>query len=530
VLVAFLACAPCAGAWTWPVRGPVLAPFSFDRARPYDAGEHRGIDIGAATGAAVAAPVSGTVSFAGTVPSSGKSLTILTGDALAVTLTHLGSIAVAKGASVAEGDDVGTVGPSGTAEVDGPYVHLGVRSANDEQGYLDPLAFLPPPQRAPEPAPQPGPEPAAQPAPEPATQAAPPAAPAPPVPAASAGAPPAPAPVPAQTVAPPVAAPPAAKPTPAPAIAAAPAAASAARSAPAPAAATSAPASAAAIAPAVARSTPQPSPAPVAPAPSAPVPAVAPVAGPVRAMPAAPVSPAASAPAAAPSAPSPLLDPAAPTPAAVAPPRTVGARAVRRPRGGAGTRAMPVLLRDGRGTRPPAVRLPAPAPTPRRGRTAPPRARVVPASPVAASADRSSPAPLARPAVRSGRRTFPAAAPAASPSRHDRRTPLLVLAGALLAVSFVLALAIRTARVRMIWSPSPRSEGASTGREDPRRTGMAVCERPAPHRPRGGLRRAGGRVRALSPAERRRRPDGQRDGRARHARDGLRRSSRRVAA
>src|SRR3954466_3293786 len=83
---------PCAWAWTWPVAGPVLTPFSFDAARPYAGGQHRGIDIGAAAGAGVAAPVAGTVTFAGTVPTSGKTLSLLTADALAVTLTHLGSL------------------------------------------------------------------------------------------------------------------------------------------------------------------------------------------------------------------------------------------------------------------------------------------------------------------------------------------------------------------------------------------------------------------------------------------------------
>ena len=46
----------------------------------------------------------GVVTFAGTVPGNGKSLTILTSDGWSVTLTQLGSIAVAKGATVAEGD------------------------------------------------------------------------------------------------------------------------------------------------------------------------------------------------------------------------------------------------------------------------------------------------------------------------------------------------------------------------------------------------------------------------------------------
>ena len=90
-------------------------------------------------------PTSGAVSFAGTLPTNGKSVTIETPDGYSVTLTHLGAILVGKGASVAEGDAVATIGPSGTPEVDGPYVHLGIRLTADPNGYLDPLTFLPPP-------------------------------------------------------------------------------------------------------------------------------------------------------------------------------------------------------------------------------------------------------------------------------------------------------------------------------------------------------------------------------------------------
>ena len=132
-----------AAAWTWPVRGPVLQTFSFDPAHPYGAGQHRGIAIGADAGASVLAPAAGVVRFAGTVPTNGKTITIETAGGLAVSLTHLGSIAVARDASVEEGAVVGTVGPSGTAEFDVPYVHLGIRTAAEEQGYLDPLGFLP---------------------------------------------------------------------------------------------------------------------------------------------------------------------------------------------------------------------------------------------------------------------------------------------------------------------------------------------------------------------------------------------------
>ena len=48
--------ASAARAWTWPVDGPVLRPFDFDRAHPYAAGQHRGLDLGAPTGTSVRAP------------------------------------------------------------------------------------------------------------------------------------------------------------------------------------------------------------------------------------------------------------------------------------------------------------------------------------------------------------------------------------------------------------------------------------------------------------------------------------------
>src|SRR5437764_1754996 len=185
VVLFFLLWAPGAYAWSWPVQGPVLLGFSFDPGQPYAGGQHRGIDIGAPTGTSVAAPASGTVTFAGSVPTSGRSVTIATPDGYSVTLTHLGSIGVAKGASVGEGAAVGTVGPSGTPELDVPYVYMGVRVTANAQGYLDPLSFLPalpppvpvPTAAPPPPPPAPAPEPvaapptttASEPAPEPAT-------------------------------------------------------------------------------------------------------------------------------------------------------------------------------------------------------------------------------------------------------------------------------------------------------------------------------------------------------------------------
>jgi hypothetical protein len=199
-VLAALFFAPAGEAWTWPAGGAILQPFLFDRAHPYAAGQHRGVDIGGDPGAPVLAPAAGTATYAGTVPSSGKSLTITTADGYAVTLTHLGSITVARGAAIAEGAAVGTIGPSGDPEVSQPYVHLGVRTAADPQGYLDPLAFLP--ARVPAPAtlvpppvvePPPAPLPAvAEPVPAPVV-----------APAPEAVADPAPLPAPALVVEPP---------------------------------------------------------------------------------------------------------------------------------------------------------------------------------------------------------------------------------------------------------------------------------------------------------------------------------------
>ncbi|MDX6516799.1 MAG: hypothetical protein QOH73_2465 [Gaiellaceae bacterium] len=135
LVLSALVVVPSASGWSWPVTGQVVQGFNFDRAQPYAAGQQRGIDIAAPPGASVLAPAGGSVTFAGTVPSSGKAIAILSG-AYSVTLTQLGSIAVEKGAAVAEGQTVGTVGPAG-------IVHLGVRVASDDQGYVDPLSLLP---------------------------------------------------------------------------------------------------------------------------------------------------------------------------------------------------------------------------------------------------------------------------------------------------------------------------------------------------------------------------------------------------
>jgi len=143
IVCSFVLPVSVARAWTWPVDGPVLRPFSFDRARPYAGGQRRGVDLGAPTGTSVLAPAEGVVSFAGTVPNGGRTVSIETPFGYTATLVHLGSIGAKRGALVGEGSVVGTVGPSGVVELADPFVYFGVRVTSDPQGYVDPLTLLP---------------------------------------------------------------------------------------------------------------------------------------------------------------------------------------------------------------------------------------------------------------------------------------------------------------------------------------------------------------------------------------------------
>ena len=95
-LLAVLVVTPQASAWSWPLRGEVLRPYSLGP-DPYAAGQHRGVDVAGSAGETVRAPAAGVVSFVGVVPSSGRTVTIQT-DGYAVSLTHLGEATVAKGA------------------------------------------------------------------------------------------------------------------------------------------------------------------------------------------------------------------------------------------------------------------------------------------------------------------------------------------------------------------------------------------------------------------------------------------------
>jgi hypothetical protein len=163
-LVAFLVIAPAARAdWVWPVRGDVITPYR-NGSDPYAGGQHRGIDIAVPVGTAVVAATGGEVRFAGTVGSSGLTVSIRTAEGrFDTSYLHLSSAAVRKGDRVASGERIGAVGTTGTRSAVAPHLHFGVRDAGTQHAYHDPLAFLPPapvPIEHPRPAPAPGPAPA----------------------------------------------------------------------------------------------------------------------------------------------------------------------------------------------------------------------------------------------------------------------------------------------------------------------------------------------------------------------------------
>jgi hypothetical protein len=137
LLLALLA-TPAAAAWRPPVAGGVARPFAVT-SNPFVAGQHRGIDLRAVSGATVRAPCTGRVVVAGRVGTSGGVVTLLCGH-WRVTHQPLSQITVRAGTSVARGARLGTLA-AGAAHAG---LHLGVRRAGDRFGYVDPRRFLAP--------------------------------------------------------------------------------------------------------------------------------------------------------------------------------------------------------------------------------------------------------------------------------------------------------------------------------------------------------------------------------------------------
>ena len=125
--------------WRLPLAGPSVAGrFSFDRRRPFLAGQRRVVTLAGRPGQVVRAPCGGAVTFAGSLP-GGKGVSLRC-RGLSATLTGLGAVSVGRGALLVAGQPAGRLGPGGS-------LSLGARLVDRRNGYIDPLELVGPPSR-----------------------------------------------------------------------------------------------------------------------------------------------------------------------------------------------------------------------------------------------------------------------------------------------------------------------------------------------------------------------------------------------
>jgi hypothetical protein len=105
----------------------VTRPFVY-AGSPFAAGLHRGIDLAARPGARAAAPCAGMVAWAGL-----RGVTLRCGR-FRVTLLPLGAVVAREGAAIEPGAPLGRASDEA--------LHLGVRRAGDQFGYVDPAPLF----------------------------------------------------------------------------------------------------------------------------------------------------------------------------------------------------------------------------------------------------------------------------------------------------------------------------------------------------------------------------------------------------
>lgn len=97
---------------------------------------HRGIDVVAPTGTPIHSPMAATVDRIFTAPREGKSV-VLRCNHTEFLFFHLGTVTVAVGDQVNQGDVIGTLGASG--ECTGPHLHFAAKVRGE---YVNPKQYF----------------------------------------------------------------------------------------------------------------------------------------------------------------------------------------------------------------------------------------------------------------------------------------------------------------------------------------------------------------------------------------------------
>lgn len=98
---------------------------------------HKGIDIGASSGAPIYAAASGTVTEAGYNASRGNYVIISHGSGVSTVYMHCSAVYVSEGDSVSQGETIAAVGSTGIST--GPHLHFGVIEDGE---YVNPRNYI----------------------------------------------------------------------------------------------------------------------------------------------------------------------------------------------------------------------------------------------------------------------------------------------------------------------------------------------------------------------------------------------------
>ena len=138
IMRTFSAAAPTTLTMRAPVPGPHSSSFGLRRVfNGQSRNPHSGMDIAAASGVPVVAPMAGTVIDTGDYFFNGQTVWLDHGQGLLSMVCHLSTIGVKVGDMLKAGDSVGKVGATGRAT--GPHLHW---SINLNGAMVDPALFL----------------------------------------------------------------------------------------------------------------------------------------------------------------------------------------------------------------------------------------------------------------------------------------------------------------------------------------------------------------------------------------------------